>query len=67
MADLDVLDKPAEYFDRTEAIDHDQLEVLINMQKIRDGKYQDNKLWASYKVKQFGLDPEEKEKNEIIK
>ena len=37
--DLDVLQVPEQYFDRTEAIDHEQMDVLINMQKIRDGEF----------------------------
>lgn len=59
MQELDVLNRPKDYFDETEAIEHEQLEVLISMQKIRDGNYQDTKLYASSKVKQFGLAPED--------
>jgi hypothetical protein len=29
--ELDVLKVPEQYFDRTEAIDHEQMDVLVNM------------------------------------
>ena len=65
--ELDVLKVPEQYFDRTEAIDHEQMDVLVNMQKIRDGEYQKNKLFSSTKVKTFGLTPEAKAANEKLR
>jgi hypothetical protein len=37
------------------------------MQKVRDSKFLDTKLYASTKVKQFGIDPDEMIKNEELK
>jgi hypothetical protein len=37
------------------------------MQKVRTSTYIDTKLYASTKVKQFGIDPEEMIKNELLK